>query len=52
VLLPLLAKLLPFEVLPSAFAPKKREAAKEARDAARKARDAAVRARRPARGKD
>jgi len=52
VLLPLLAKLLPFEVLPSAFAPKKREAAKEARDAARKARDAAARARRPARGKD
>ena len=39
VLLPLLAKLLPFGVLPSAFDPKKREAArKEAADRGRKAR--------------
>jgi hypothetical protein len=38
VLLPLLAKLLPFDVLPSAFDPKKRAAAKKERDAASVAR--------------
>ncbi len=35
VLLPLLAKLLPFDVLPSAFHPKSREAARKVREAAR-----------------
>jgi hypothetical protein len=45
VLLPLLAKLLPFDVLPSAFDPRKREAAK-------KERDAESRKRRHGRGRD
>jgi hypothetical protein len=49
VLLPLLAKLLPFDVLPSAFDPRKRAAAKEA---AKKERDAASRKRRHGRGRD
>ena len=49
VLFPLLAKLLPFDVLPSAFDPRKRAAAKEA---AKKERDAASRKRRAGRGRD
>jgi hypothetical protein len=49
VLLPLLAKLLPFDLLPSAFDPKKREASREA---AKKVRDEATRVRRSGRGKD
>jgi hypothetical protein len=48
VLLPLLAKLLPFDVLPSAFDPKKREASKEAA----KERDRAARERKSGRGRD
>jgi hypothetical protein len=48
VLLPLLARLLPFDVLPSAFDPRKREAA---RAAAKKERDAAARERRNRRGR-
>jgi hypothetical protein len=52
VLLPLLAKLLPFGVLPSAFDPRKREAAKKERDAAKKDRAAATRESRSGRGKD
>jgi hypothetical protein len=49
VLLPLLARLLPFDVLPSAFDPRKREAA---RVAAKMERDAATRERRKGRGRD